>query len=203
MDQVRAQAERGVEHWVGDVSRPITTAIAHGDSSAFGLFYDQWFSFAFEEAGRYTQRDEATCLDIVQNAMLKAARSMRPLDSKADIECWLTRVVQTSALDTLRKEQRRRRREFASAVQDGRGASPAQRADQDRARREWLADQVEWLTREVATISTSDQVLLHLRYALGRSLEQTGRAVGISADAAHGRLRRIIKRLRARAEDTS
>ena len=203
MDQLKAQAERGVEHWVEDDSRRITAAIAHGDSSAFGLFYDQWFSFAFEEARRYTQRDEATCLDIVQDAMLKAARSMRPLDSKADIERWLTRVVRTSALDTLRKEQRRRRRELDSAVQDGRGASPAQRAAKDHARRQWLADQVEWLTREVATSSTSDQVLLHLRYALGRSLEQTGRAVGISADAAHGRLRRIINRLRSRVEDTS
>ena len=152
---------------------------------------------------RYKLRDEVTCLDIVQDAMLKAARSMQPLESKADIERWLTRVVQTSALDTLRLEQRRRRRDFDSTVRDGQGASPAQRAAHDHARQEWLADQVDWLVQEVATISRSDQVLLHLRYALGRSLEQTGKAVGISADAAHGRLRRIVARLRGRAEDAS
>jgi len=197
------RAQRRVERAAEDDSRRITGAIAHGDSLAFGLFYDAWFTFAFDEAKRYTQRDEATCLDIVQDAMLKAARSMRPLESKADIERWLTRVVQTSALDTLRQEQRRRQREFDSADRDGHGSSPAQRAAHDHARREWLADQVEWLTQEVAKISTGDQVLLHLRYALGRSLEQTGRAVGISADAAHGRLRRIIARLRTRAEDAS
>jgi len=201
--RVEVRAERSVESQVGDDSLRITGAIAHGDSSAFGLFYDAWFPFAFNEARRYTQRDEATCLDIVQDAMLKAARSMRPLQSKADIERWLTRVVQTSALDTLRQEQRRRQREYDSADRDRHGSSAAQRAAQDHARHQWLADQIEWLMQEVATISTSDQVLLHLRYALGRSLEQTGRAVGISADAAHGRLRRIIARLRGRAEDAS
>ena len=79
--RVEVQAERSVEHRVGDDSRRITDAIAHGDSSAFGLFYDAWFTFAFDEANRYTQRDEATCLDIVQDAMLKAARSMQPLES--------------------------------------------------------------------------------------------------------------------------
>lgn len=192
-----------VEQSTGDESRRVTAAIAHGDSSAFGLFYDAWFPFAFDEARRYTQRDEATCLDIVQDAMLKAARSMRPLESKADIERWLTRVVQTSALDTLRQEQRRHQREYDSADRDGHASSAAQRSAQEHARREWLAEQVDWLTQEVAKISTSDQALLHLRFALGRSLEQTGRAVGISADAAHGRLRRIIARLRGRAEDAS
>lgn len=197
------QAGQSINQSAEDQSQRITAAIARGDSSAFGLFYDTWFTFAFAEAQRYTQRDEATCLDIVQDAMLKAARSMKPLDTKSDVERWLTRVVQTAALDTLRQEKRRRQREATALANGGHKAAVDQRAAQEHVRRAWLDDQVEWLSHELAKIPASDRALLHLRFALGRSLEQTGKAVGISGDAAHGKLRRIIARLKGRSENES
>jgi RNA polymerase sigma factor (sigma-70 family) len=189
------RAQCNVDRLADDTSR-ITAAMARGDSAAFGLFYDRWFDHAYGEAQRFTQRDEATCLDIVQETMLKAARSMRMMDSDEDLARWLTRVVQTSALDTLRQEQRRRTREIGSTANTSdRPHEPSVSGETQ------IADRIEWLKGELGQIPASDQALLRLRFALGRTLEQTGKAVGISGDAAHGKIRRIIAALRGRAED--
>ena len=175
-------------------TRRVTGAIARGGMAAFDEFYAEWFDFAYKTARRVTGRDEAMCLDIVQEAMLRVARTIRPMRTEDDVRRWLVRVVHTTALDELRRERRRRGRERARAIE-----GDAEMCD----RRVEEEETIEWLRGELRRVGATDRALLRLRFAAGRSLEQAGRAVGMSGDAAHGRIRRAVARLRHRAEDAS
>src|SRR5690606_20630028 len=94
-----------------DTSLQTTSAIARGDAEAFAQFYEVWFDRMVLMARSVTGRDESFCLDVTQDAMLRIVRSMRPMATEDDLRRWLLRIVHTAALDRLRSEDRRRRRE--------------------------------------------------------------------------------------------
>jgi RNA polymerase sigma factor (sigma-70 family) len=178
-------------------AKRLSAGIARGDAAALDEFYRSWFDWAYAMAARLTRRDEAFCLDVVQDAVLRAARSMKRMESHADLERWMVRVVHTTALDRLRRESRRLRRERAGADAD--------RA-QDAAQIVELKERAAWVRARLADLPAADGWLVWLRIGRGRSLADTGTAAGIGAQAAHGRVRRAVARLRAdelRAEEVA
>ncbi len=162
--------------------RQLTRAIARGDERAFARFYSDWFEPAYAMARDLTRRDESFCLDVVQDAMLRAARSMKPIDSENQLHAWMRRVVHTSALDHLRAERRRRARELARA-------SDAQAIIRP------LDERIEWLREELAKLPAADRSLLRLKFAQSATLADAGASEGITGASAHGRIRRAIARL--------
>lgn len=166
----------------------LTAGVARGDASALAEFYEAWFDRSFHLARRLTRRDESFCLDVVQDAMLRVAKSMRRMETPGELERWMTRVVHTAALDRLRAEARRAMRERRRAhVASGDGSA--------------LEEQVRWLRAQLAELGPEERTMLSLRFVQGRTLEETGEAVGMTGDAAHGRLRRILTRLRGAGEE--
>lgn len=172
-------------------ARRLTAAMARGDRAALGEFYELRFDWAFTLARSLTARDESFCLDVVQDAMLRIVRSVRPMRSERDLDRWLNRVVHTAALDLLRRESRRVAREARRA--DHRQESVALRAE--------IADRIEWVRARLAELPSADRWLVWLRLGRGVTLEEAGRAAGVTGDAAHGRIRRSIARLRAAGEN--
>lgn len=170
-----------------DDAAALTAAIARGDTDAFDAFYRAWFEPCRRIAHALTRRDEAFCLDVVQDAMLTAARRMPRLESDAQLAAWMTRVVHTAALDRLRTERRRLARERAAGVSLSSGQPPAD---------ESLDDRLAHVERQLAQLPDLDRSLLRLRYWRGLTLEQAGEACGLSRDAVHGRIRRALARLR-------
>jgi len=182
----------------GAPTYPLTAAIAAGDERAFGAFYEAWFDRAYALARSISRRDEAFCLDVVQDAMLRVVRAMKPLPDEAAVTHWMGRVLYTTALDHLRGEARRRRREERV------GAEAAARVvgPEDAAAEREQDARVRWLERQLTELSGADRLLVTERFQHGRTLEAAGAAAGITGNAAHGRLRRIVERLRAAARMT-
>src|SRR5712671_2412091 len=83
----------------------LTPLIAAGDPAAFGNFYDLWFDAAYGLSRACSRRDEAFCLDVVQDVKLPA------LASDAAVAAWMARAVHATVIDRLRSEQRRALRE--------------------------------------------------------------------------------------------
>ncbi len=162
--------------------RRLTHAIARGDEQAFALLYNDWFEPAYAMARDLTRRDESFCLDVVQDAMLKAARSMKPISTEEHLNAWMRRVVHTAALDHLRAERRRRARELARAGDAPEGAQP-------------LDERIQWLRTELAKLPATDRSLLRLKFAQSTTLAEAGASEGITGASAHGRIRRAIARL--------
>ena len=67
-------------------SARLTAAIARGDPTAFGRFYELWFDPALALARSISGRDESFCLDVVQDCMLRVVRSMKPLATESSPE---------------------------------------------------------------------------------------------------------------------
>ncbi len=168
-----------------------TRAIAAGDRDALASMYREWFDAMYRAARRVSGRDEAFCLDVVQDAMLRVIRGLPTLETRRDLWCWLRTVVRCCACDRLRAEARRRRRELA--VAPGRREAPVgpealpaleERAARLRARLERLDDR--------------NAQLLVMRYRFGWTLERIGESLGLGPGAVDGRLRRAAARLRRR-----
>jgi RNA polymerase sigma factor (sigma-70 family) len=174
---------------VSEPIRKLTSAIASGDTEAFAVFYRQRFEMMYAEARQFTGRDEAFCLDVVQDSMMRVIRSLRPIDTEHALASWLRIVVQRCALDRLRTERRRRRREKAAEIES---PTPPRR-DEDRSERlDWLQDQLSRLEPDVMH-------LVNLRFGLEWGLKRIGAALGLKAGTVDGRLGRAIASLRAKA----
>ena len=165
-------------------ARELTRAIAAGDEAAFEHFYRTWFDAMYVEAHRLTGRDEAECLDVVHDAMLRVIRSMKPLDDEAQLHAWLRKVVRSCAIDRLRREARRLRRERRHGV-------PTATVTID--------DRLEWIHAQLARLDEDTGLLLALRHRFGLTLQQIGDVTGLRPGAVDGRLRRAAAQLRARA----
>ncbi len=176
----------------------LTRAIARGDTRAFGRIYDTYFGYAYNTARRITGRDESFCLDLVQEAMLKLARKVPVLPNQYALRVWLSRVIHRAAIDAIRAEKRLLLREQRGAYRHEAKACISDHQNRC-AEAETLQTEVDWLTDQLRQLNATDHHMLLARFIRGRTLAQIGQEVGISGDAAHGRLRRILARLRRAA----
>jgi RNA polymerase sigma factor (sigma-70 family) len=175
----------------------IVGGIARADPAALATLYESWFDRAFDTARALTRRDESFCMDVVQDALLRAIRYLRPalgIRTGEDLDRWMTRVVHSTALDHLRREKRRlarHQRRAADARSDG--SHPSDEAG--------LAEDIAWLRSELSRLDERDRELLGHRFGRERTLEDSGAAAGLTGPAAHGRIRRALARLRAAARE--
>ncbi|CAG1008323.1 hypothetical protein PHYC_03550 [Phycisphaerales bacterium] len=164
----------------------LTARTRGGDPDAFEALYRAWFPRVYALARASTRRDEAFCLDAAQDVMLRAARGLPVLADEPALAAWMTRTTMSVCIDLIRKDTRRARRESGP-----RPATPTS------ARR---TEDLAWLARAVSQLPTADYEVLIARIAHELSLRESGLATGLSEDAAHGRIRRTLARLREAAE---
>ena len=155
-------------------------------------FYEAWFDRAFAMARSITRRDESFCLDVVQDSMMRVVKKMRPLADEKAVRAWMARTLFTTAIDRLRSESRRARRESRVAAATGEalaGLDPVR------------GEQIEWIREQLRALPEDDRRLILERFAGDRTLEEVGRSLGITGHAAHGRIRRILIRMRNLARE--
>jgi len=173
----------------------LAAGLRRGDHAALDAFYRAWFDRAVGLVASLTRRDEAFCLDAVQDAFLRIVRRPPPawVDSHQLLDAWFSRVVHAAALDRLRSDSRRAARDRAAA--DTPAAHPRDPLDTVQ-----TAELVRRLERLIADLDAHEHALLRARAASGAGLAQIAAAVGLTIGAVNGRLRRITSRL-ARAAD--
>jgi RNA polymerase sigma factor (sigma-70 family) len=165
----------------------MTAAMAAGDGAAIEAFYRRCFDAMLSMSRRavgHRARDESLVLDIVHDAMLRIVRCVKTIDTEPHLLNWTRLVVQSCALDRLRQEQRRQRRELAR---------PEMSPPDD------LDEQSAWLAAEIAKLEPSLAKLIKLRFAEGWTLARIATAFRTTTGQIDGRLRRAIQKLRADA----
>jgi RNA polymerase sigma-70 factor, ECF subfamily len=168
----------------------LSSAMAAGDARAIGAFCRDYFDRMYRYARQATRGDEATCLDIVQDAMLRIVRTVRRVESEPQLIAWVRLVVRTTAYDYLKRESRRRVRESLATV----GATSDRESDVDAEQLAWLRDQLSRLDPQLVKI-------IELRYEKRWTLSRIATAMGLKTGAVDGRLRRAIRELRSKAID--
>lgn len=172
----------------------LTSRIAAGDEGAFAQFYEAWFASSLALSRAISRRDESWCLDVVQDVMMTVVKKMPGLATEEALRAWMTRTVMNAVTDRTRGEARRRRREEAATDL----AAPT-------VREPWLdlcdQERLSWLSASVADLPDAEQALLQARFGGTTTVAQEAGVLGISSDAAHGRLRRALNKLRQKAAE--
>jgi RNA polymerase sigma factor (sigma-70 family) len=170
----------------------LTTAMAAGDERAIEAFYRRYFNWLYQKARRATGRDEAFCLDVVQESLLRILRCVRPIADEGPFRAWLRLAVQTTAYDIMKSESRRARREAVVMAACGGEVSQAP----------WQpAERLQWLHNQIAALDSETARLFDLRFQKSWTLARIARWFGLSVGAIDGRLRRAIGRLRELAKE--
>jgi RNA polymerase sigma factor (sigma-70 family) len=159
----------------------ISAGVARGDGASLDRLYRAWFDRAFGLARRFTRRDEAFCLDIVQEAMLRTIRALKPQPTGAALDGWITLAVRSASVDALRREARRAARESRREVIGSArsGACSAERAEL-----------IELMAR-LDELDPAEAELLRRRFG-GVTLRGLAQATGTTTGAAHGQVRRAL-----------
>lgn len=168
--------------------------IRAGDPAALTDFYQHWFDRSVAIVRARTGHDESFALDVVQDAMIRVARSVPRLETEADLSRWMIRVLTSCAIDRLKQEAR----ETARRAMAGNTKSNTPAASEIKGNdcsHPTFDESMERLQRHIAELKPDQRAALSLRFWFGRSLAAIGRALSISEDAAHGKLRTSLRSL--------
>lgn len=168
----------------------VTRRMKAGDSKALTVFYEHVFDLMFREVKRLINRDEQTSLDIVQDAMLKAIRCIKPLPDAGAVVAWSKTVVRSTTYDWLRKQGRQNAHELSAIDQP---IQKEQLVDEDSARMLWIEEQLQAMSPELRR-------LIRFRYRLGWSLRRIAESLGLKTGTVDGRIRRAIEKLQEKAK---
>lgn len=166
----------------------LLTRFAAGDGAALGEIFELLFDDLVEQIRRDTRRDEHFAADAVQDAFVKAIRGIPIMQHETEVRAWFRRVALRSAIDRVRAEKRRGRRERTAANSSLSKPTPAG------------AEELDVLQARLRLLDQDSAYLVDARVRFGWTLERIGRSFGLRPGAVDGRLRRVFTQLRE-AED--
>lgn len=172
-----------------DTIHNFTAALAAGEAAVVESFYRRYFDTFYSHARRATRRDEAFCLDVVQESVLRVLRAVRPAHTEAQFSAWLRLVVQTTAYDMLRSESRRRKRELAMVPAAAEAIDGSDEATDDQDRLQWLETRIAAMDRQIVD-------MIDMRFKRRWTLARIAEALGLTIGTIDGRLRRAMAELR-------
>ena len=163
-----------------------------GDEEAFGLLVESHSRDLFRLAYRLTgSRENAD--DVVQEAFLRAYRSLHRFDSRSRFGTWLHRITVNCAMDHLRRSKREAsRREPGDQSILERQVSPAPGPER-------LAEsgQIELqVERALETLSPIERSAFILRHFEQLSIAEIGRQLGSRTSATKHAVFRAVRKLR-------
>ncbi len=167
--------------------------MARGDEFAVALFYRSYFDVLYRMACHAGARDESMCLDVVQDAVLRIVRCVRPVREEPQFRAWLRLVVQSHVLDHLRAERRRLRRE--SAYANSRSLHREASAESEQ------VEQLVWLRDQIGQLEPQLCDLIDLRFEQGWTLRRIAAWRGGTAGQIDGLLRRALAKLQRTAQE--
>jgi len=161
-----------------------------GDGSAFGELMKRYQGKIYRLARRMTETDE-DAEDVVQEAFVKAFRSLKGFKEKSRFSTWLYRITVNLALMKLR----RRKPEVVSldqpiATEEGKMQREIEDETTDPLRQLLDRESAKVLDAAIEALPPAYRAVFILRHAEGLSTEETARILGISVPAVKSRLHR-------------
>ncbi len=158
-----------------------------GDAEAFRELVESYGPKLFRLTYRITG-DEDAAEDAVQEAFLRAYRSLGRFDERAQFGTWLHRIAVNAALEIVRKRQRH---PFQSSEED---PNPSPDPGPDRVA---LGLEVERAVRSaLADLSPMERTAFVLRHFEGRSIAEICEQLGLGVSAGKQAIFRAVKKLR-------
>ncbi len=163
-------------------------AVRRGEESALRELHGRYSARLTRYALVITRGNESAAAEAVQNAFLKALRSLRSVPDEAALWAWLARACRTSAAD----EGRRARRYSSVLAKLTALFSPDSGPPPGDTESIWHTA----LTCALAALPEVDRRLLDARYTIRTPLADIAAASGTTERAIEGRLARLREKLR-------
>ena len=165
-----------------------------GDKEAFRLLVERHSHALFRLAYRMTG-NEHDAEDVVQEALVKAYKSLDRFEDRSSVGSWLYRITSNCAFDLLRARQRRGR-----LVGDGDPEDAVLEAASSEPGPERLAASIEIRERvgiALARMSARERSAFVLRHFEDRSIEEIGGMLGLRTNATKHSIFRAVRKMRA------
>lgn len=173
----------------GDHSELLERYLATRDQWAFAELAGAHLGLIYSAALRIT-RSPDLAEEVAQTVLIKLAGLRRSLPAKLALNVWLHRVTRSSAIDLVRAEERRRRRENAAATLADEVSESGSHWDQISP----VIDEV------IGQLPARDRELILSRFFSGSSHGSMARTLGMTEDAVRMRLKRAMDKMRVLLE---
>lgn len=156
------------------------------DDAAFRLLVERHLPMVHGVARRVTANEDLA-RDVAQNVFMRLAQRAALIPGNVPLSAWLHRVAQHLAIDLVRSEARRKKRELATSHPAAMNPSPSP---------DWsaLAPLVDSLVNGLPAV---DREVLLLRYYRDEPHAAVARQLGVSEAVVRKRASRALERLRA------
>jgi RNA polymerase sigma factor (sigma-70 family) len=158
---------------------------ASRDKARFGDIVQRFVNLVYSVARRHV-KDSHLAQDVAQEVFLAFYRAAPDMDAKLPLAGWFFTTTRQVSLQTLRKAARRRRREQEVAMSENTATPPDAT---------WPLIAGE-LDEAVARLLPQERDVIVLRYFTGKSHQEIGEDLEISAEAASKRVQRALATLR-------
>jgi RNA polymerase sigma-70 factor (ECF subfamily) len=163
-----------------------------GDGEAFRLLVERHSRALFNLAYRMTG-NEHDAEDVVQEAFLKAYRSLDRFEDRSQVGSWLYRIAANCAFDVLRRRKRREDRHDSLAEED----APEPQAEAPGPERLALgADVRQRIELALERMSARERAAFVLRHFEGRSVREIELALGIDTTSVKQSVCRAVRKAR-------
>ena len=159
--------------------------LAARDPAALADLFDRFAKPMYAVAYRIVGSPEAA-EDAVQDALIRAWRSIRRFDPTKDIEPWLFTITRRAALDVVRGHTRRRAREVR--------VLPLPIADDEALERQWMIWQVR---RAIDALPHDERAVLECTYFRDLTVAETAQRLAIPVGTVKSRAARARARVGA------
>ncbi len=196
--QLSKEDERGPAGWS---DAEVVRRVRAGESDAFRVLVDRYQGRALGLARRVL-RDEDAARDAVQEAFLKAYRSLGKFEGRAKFYTWFYRLVMNQCLDMKRRARPERFAEFEDAdpleVAAGQMAPPEVAGVAFEPAAETLRGELrEQIAKAVALLPEGPRDTLVMREVDGLSYAEIAKALGIPKGTVMSRLHYARKQVKA------
>ena len=176
----------------GDHFPAVVASAAAGDEAAFARLVVAYDDDLVRVAYLVTS-DVAMAHESAQAAWATAWRKLRTVRDPSRVRPWLVAVCVNEARQALRRKRRQGVREIPidAAVEDSLVAAAYRQRD----------DRAIDLAAALLRLADDDRAMVAMRYALGLTSDEIGRAMGMSAAGVRSRLARALAKLRKDLDD--
>lgn len=161
---------------------------------AFALVVQRHLPLVYRVAKRQVGGDAQWAADVAQSVFCDLARKARTVSDRNSLSGWLIRATHFAASDIVRKERRRRAREWEAHRHQLDSTDDSVPVDPERLRGA--------VDAALAALPERDRDAVALRFLDGEGFATIGEKLRISEDAARMRVDRALARLRQQLERT-